>query len=160
MSHYSFDPLPAQSLIVLIRFFQRENFDPTLESSPTGERPWFFRHGKRRPLPAVTSRKTGKRQARLWPHEAPHEDRIINQLMYVPPAQEPPQQKLKKILFYYGLSSWNLRPGREAFLNAKCPVDTCTITSSATEAPTVDAILYKDRFVHPGHVRPPRQVRG
>ncbi|KAL0275930.1 UNVERIFIED_CONTAM: hypothetical protein PYX00_003641 [Menopon gallinae] len=137
---------------------QREKTD----SSPADlQKPWFLKDGVRRPTPARINKKTGKRLARLWPHEDWHDDRIVNQLMFVPPQQQKKQtkpKKLKKILFYFGLGSWNLKPGRDVFINSKCPVDTCTVTASQADAPTADAILYKDRFVHPGHIRPPRQV--
>lgn len=122
-------------------------------------KPWFLKGGTRRPTPALVNKKTGRRIARIWPHEDSQNDRIVNQLMFVPPVEQPKPKKLKKILFYYGLGSWNLKPGRDIFINSKCPVDTCTVSASQSEAPHVDAILYKDRFIHPGHVRPPRQVR-
>ncbi|GLH12276.1 Glycoprotein 3-alpha-L-fucosyltransferase A [Gryllus bimaculatus] len=87
--------------------------------------------------------------------------------MFVPPEPAPPgdapapqaAQRLKKILIYNGLSSWaSIKPGRDAFLRQKCPVDTCTITANKAEAADADLILYKDHFVNPGVPRPPRQV--
>ncbi|KAJ4444225.1 hypothetical protein ANN_06016 [Periplaneta americana] len=117
--------------------------------------------GTRWPLSAARSRKTGRRIARLWPHEDPGSDRITNQLMFIPPASstgESGPHKLKKILIYNGLGSWApLKPGRDVFTQARCPVDTCTVTSNKAEAADADAILYKDHFVNPGHPRPPRQ---
>lgn len=133
---------------------QRGNNSLALES----QRPWFFSGGTRRPVPSRISRKTGRKLAKLWPHEDWGDDRILNQLMFVPPVQKDKPQKLKKILFYFGLGAWNLKPGRNIFVESKCPVDTCTVTASQSEAPNVDAILFKDRFVHPGHVRHSRQV--
>ena len=127
-------------------------------------RPWYMSGGTRWPLPAAKSRKSGRRIAALWPHEDPGSDRITNQLMFVPPsssAGESNGQRLKKILIYNGLGSWApLKPGRDVFTQARCPVDTCTITSEKAQAADADAILYKDHFVNPGHPRPPRQVKG
>jgi hypothetical protein len=126
-------------------------------------RPWYMSGGTRRPLPAAKSPKSGRRMALLWPEEDPSSDRITNQLMFVPPspsAGEANVQTLKKILLYYGLGHWfPLKPGRDMFRDAQCPVDTCTITLDQNQTTDADAIVYHDRFEHPGHPRPPRQVR-
>ncbi|KAK6641751.1 hypothetical protein RUM44_013466 [Polyplax serrata] len=122
------------------------------------QKPWYFKGGTRRPVPARINRKTGKKLAKLWPHDDWTDDRILSQLMYVPPAKKEKPEKLKKILVYFGLASWYAKPGRDVFIRSKCPVDTCTLTASQSEAATADAILFKDRFVHPGHVRHSRQV--
>jgi hypothetical protein len=99
----------------------------------------------------------------LWPEEDPGSDRITNQLMFVPPSPSAGQssgQKLKKILFYYGLGSWfPLTPGRDMFRDARCPVDTCNITLDQTQTRDADAIVFHDRFPQPGHPRPARQVK-
>ena len=127
-------------------------------------RPWYMSGGTRWPLPAVKSPKSGRRMALLWPEEDPGSDRITNQLMFVPPspsAGESSGQRLKKILLYYGLGSWfPLKPCRNMFRDARCPVDTCTITLDQKQKTDADAIVYHHRFAHPHHPRPPRQVRG
>jgi len=127
-------------------------------------RPWYMSGGTRRPLPAEKSPKSGRRMALLWPEEDPGSDRITNQLMFVPPspsAGESNGQRLKKILFYYGLGSWfPLTPGRDMFRDARCPVDTCYITLDQKHTTDADAIVYHDHFTHPRHSRPPKQVRG
>jgi glycoprotein 3-alpha-L-fucosyltransferase len=119
--------------------------------------------GTRRPLPAAKSPKSGRRMALLWPEEDPGSDRITNQLMFVPPsssAGESSVQRLKKILFYYGLGRWfPLKLGRDMFRDARCPVDACTITLDQKQTADVDAILYYEHFTHPSHPRPPNQVR-
>ena len=126
-------------------------------------RPWYMSGGTRRPLPPAKSPKSGRRMALLWPEEDPGSDRITNQLMFVPPslsAGKSSSQRLKKILMYYGLGSWfPLKPGRDMFREARCPVDTCTITLNQNQTTDADAILYHDRFAHPRHPRPPKQVR-
>jgi glycoprotein 3-alpha-L-fucosyltransferase len=120
--------------------------------------------GTRRPLPAAKSPKSGRRMALLWPEEDSGSDRITNQLMFVPPsfsAGESSVQRLKKILFYYGLGSWfPLKPGRDMFREARCPVDACIITLDQKQTADVDAIVYHHRFAQPDHPRPPKQVRG
>ena len=126
-------------------------------------KPWFLSGGTRWPLPAVISPTSGRRMALLWPEEDPGSDRITNQLMFVPPspaAGDLNDHRLKKILFYYGLGRWfPLKAGRDMFREARCPVDTCTVTLDQNQTTDADAIVYNDRFGHPGHPRPPRQVR-
>jgi glycoprotein 3-alpha-L-fucosyltransferase len=125
--------------------------------------PWYVTGGTRRPLPAAKSRISGRRMAQLWPEEAPGSYRITNQLMFVPPsatASESSGQSLKKILFYYGLNrAYNLNLGRKNFIDARCPVDTCTITLDKNQTTVADAIVYYGRYAYPSFPRPPRQVR-
>lgn len=112
-------------------------------------KPWFVKGGIIRPARTLINKKTGWRMARIWPYEDNQDDRITNQLMFVPPTEQGKPEKLKKILIYYGLRFWDLKPGRDIFISSKCPVDTCTITDSQSEAPYADAILYKDRVKRP-----------
>ena len=138
------------------------NFSEDVADEDENGRPWYLSGGTRWPLPAEKSSKSGLRMALLWPEEDPGSDRITNQLMFVPPspsAGESNGQRLKKILLYYGLGSWwPLTPGRDMFREARCPVDTCTITLDQTQTADADAIVYYDSFTHPGHPRPPKQV--
>ena len=126
-------------------------------------RPWYLFGGTRWPLPAAKSSKSGRRMALLWPEEDPGSDRIMNQLMFVPPSSSAgvsSGQKLKMILFYYGLGRWiPLKPGRVMFTEARCPVDTCNITLDKNQTTDADAIVYHNRLAQPDHSRPPRQVR-
>ncbi|XP_046614305.1 glycoprotein 3-alpha-L-fucosyltransferase A isoform X1 [Neodiprion virginianus] len=118
-------------------------------------RPWYMKDGHRLPHPAPRIRRSGKRVARLWPEEDPMEDRITNQLMYVPPEynKTSAEQKLKKILVTNGMGE--AKPGREIFQKLGCPVDTCTILRSKPEE--ADLILFKDHVSHPGS-RPQNQI--
>jgi glycoprotein 3-alpha-L-fucosyltransferase len=126
-------------------------------------RPWYMSGGKQWPLPAAKSPKSGSRMALLWPEEDPGSDRIMNQLMFVPPsysANEASGQRLKKILFYYGQKPWfPLKEGRDQFREARCPVDKCNITMDQKQTTDADAIVYQHLFTLPHHTRPPRQVR-
>jgi hypothetical protein len=125
-------------------------------------RPWYMFGGTRWPFPAAKSRKSGRRMALLWPEEDPASDRITNQLMFVPPSSstgESSGQRLQVILPYYGLGSWFiLTPGRDMFRDARCPVDTCTITLNQKQTAYADAIVYHHRFAYPSHPRPQKQV--
>jgi glycoprotein 3-alpha-L-fucosyltransferase len=120
--------------------------------------PWFMSGGKQWPLPRAKIPKSGRRMALLWPEEAPGSDRITNQLMFEPPtpsAGESSGQRLKNMLLYYGLGSWfPLKPGRNMFRNARCPVNTCTITLDQNQTTEADAIVYHHRFAQPDHPRP------
>ncbi|XP_075227883.1 glycoprotein 3-alpha-L-fucosyltransferase A-like [Lycorma delicatula] len=127
----------------------------TVNKIDADSRPWFVTGGKRLPVAAKISRKTGRRIARLWPQEEPGSDRIPNQLMFYPPNRGRPLP-MKKILIFHGLNSWGVKPGQEAFKH--CPVDSCVLTANKAESLDADAILFKDHFVHPGHHRPNRQV--
>ena len=139
------------------------NFSADVADEGEMFRPWYMSGGTRWPLPAAKNPKSGNRMALLWPDEDPDSDRITNQLMFVPPslsAKESSGQKLKKILMYYGLGSWfPLKPGRDMFREAPCPVDTCTLTLDQKQTTDADAIVYHERFAQPRHSRPPRQVR-
>ncbi|XP_065361610.1 glycoprotein 3-alpha-L-fucosyltransferase A [Calliphora vicina] len=122
---------------------------------------WFFKNGEYYPKPAkVHKKRRGKKAhlqgSKLFPYQDPHNDRIVNQLMYVPPNYEEIKTsgKLKTILLYNGLGPWNVKAGRDVFLRSKCPVDTCAITASRDQANTADMILYKDHYIPTGIRRP------
>jgi len=146
--------------VVAIRF---RNVSENVTDEDEKCRPWYMSGGTQRPLPAAKSPKSGRRMALLWPEEDPGSDRITNQLMFVPPslsAVESSGQRLKKILMYYGLGRWfPLKPGRDMFREARCPVDTCSITLDQNQTADADAIVYHHRFAQPRHPRPSRQVR-
>ena len=101
----------------------------------TAARLWFFRQGEYYPKPAhATPTRTGQgkrgdvggaggsllrgkkhdpRGAGLFPYQNPHSDRIVNQLMYVPPNYEKVRAsgRMKIILLYNGLGPWNVKQG-------------------------------------------------
>lgn len=135
--------------------------------------PWYMKDGQRLPKPVQKDPITGRRIARLWPEEEVGGDRVLNQLMFVPPEpsssdDEAPapealggqlKRKLKKILLFNGWASWGgVSPGQAVFKREQCPVDTCMLTDRQDDAGTADAILYKDYFRHPGVSRPPKQI--
>jgi glycoprotein 3-alpha-L-fucosyltransferase len=96
----------------------------------------------------------------LWPEESPNNDRILNQLMYLPKNYEQikKSQTLKKILLYFGSRNFGAVNGQQKFLDDNCPVNTCTITVNKLEAPVVDAIIFENMFQRPKHKRDLNQV--
>jgi len=116
------------------------------------EKPWFMANGTKRPTPIMS-------KLSVWPEES-SDDRIVNQLMYLPnDYNQTKKKRLKKILLYFGRGGWNdLAMGQTKFLSDNCPVNTCTLTANQAEAPTADAIFFKDRFHWPKHRRWINQV--
>lgn len=90
-----------------------------IETITVLEKPWFMINGTKFPEPAKINDETSIRIANLTPNEATGEDRIIDQLMFVPPNYEEIKQrgKLKTILLYNGLIAWNVVQGHFLFLS-------------------------------------------
>lgn len=130
------------------------------QSSLVIEKPWYFAGGKRYPKTAKLSRKTKKRIAKLHPNEDPWDDRITNQLMFVPPNYDQIRKsgKHKTILLYNGLAPWNIKQGKDVFKQLKCPVNTCKLTAKRELADQADLILYKDYYIPTGVPRPAHQL--
>ena len=106
---------------------EREMIDVSnITNSTSGEgRPWYMKDGELWPQHCPVNSDTGEREATLFPEEAPG-DRMISQLMFLPPAgtippdQDSPDVPLKKILFWTGASGWGVKPGRGVFLKVFC----------------------------------------
>lgn len=92
---------------------------------------------------------------RIWPEPGENEDRVLNQIHLV--HADPAGQKLKKILMASGLDQ-GMVPGQSRFIDHKCPVNQCSITDHIEDAPTADAILFKDYINHPATHRPSKQI--
>lgn len=121
------------------------------------EKLWFMVGGTLRPKPDNKSR-TGQRSVKLFPSEDPYNDRITEQLMYIP-ADYTEATPIKRILVYNGLATWSpATAGQTVFLNSKCPVNRCALTANRDEAKDADAILYKDQFLLPPVARPANQI--
>lgn len=102
---------------------QQPQSQNNLASNPSDPiaRSWFFKNGEYYPKPAkVHKKRRGKKAhlqgSKLFPYQDPHSDRIVNQLMYVPPNYEEIKAsgKLKTILLYNGLGPWNVKAGKWA----------------------------------------------
>ena len=135
---------PASLLIGTIL----EPHDKTLPDKD--HRPWYMKEGQIRPSSCPISEETGQRIAKVLPDEAPGEDRIPDQLMYVPPEGFVPENMedtdvpLKTILMWNGLGSWGgLRPGRGVFIKEQCPVSSCVISSSRIDGQKADLVVFK-----------------
>lgn len=108
-------------------------------------RPWFMSEGTIRP----DNRSFPYHELPVWPDEVADDDRIANQLMYVPPNYEHNRlhgKKLKKILLWFGRGGWSPRDlpmGQTKFLLDKCPVNTCELSMDMNDAETADAIFFK-----------------
>ncbi len=112
-------------------------------------RPWYMRGGSLQPERSKSTSPESRTEL-IFPEEAPNEDRIPEQLMYVPPGtpknQEDASTPLKKILLWNGINSWGgTRPGRGVFIREKCPVSSCAVTTSRGDAATADLVLFKVR---------------
>lgn len=123
-------------------------------------KPWYLSGGQRYPKPSKKSRKTRKRVAKLLPSEDQWNDRITNQLMFVPPNYDAIQEsgKFKTILLYNGIGPWNIKEGRDVFTKNKCPVSTCKVTAKRDVANKADLVLYKDYYVPTNVIRPAHQL--
>ena len=98
---------------------------PNTTSESRERRPWYMKDGDLWPHHCPLNPDTREREASLFPEEAPG-DRMIDQLMYLPPEgalpedQDSPDVPLKKILFWTGASGWGVKPGRGVFLKVFC----------------------------------------
>ncbi|XP_053201501.1 glycoprotein 3-alpha-L-fucosyltransferase A-like [Panonychus citri] len=124
------------------------------------DKPWFMVNGSLIPNPNEI---TFSRLSLLPEDDEPWNDRIINQLMYIPQGYQSDQLKkddLKKILLHFDKSSWGqeLPIGQDIFLQDLCPVNTCEITFDNRQASTADAILFKDHYEKPKHQKPDNQI--
>lgn len=112
-------------------------------------KPWFMKDGYIRPNPhdKVYS------SLAVWPEEDPDNDRIANQLMYLPPDYESitNRKKLKKIYLFYGRGGWTPRDlpmGQARFLRDNCPVNTCELSMDPRDMESADAIFFKVSSSH------------
>lgn len=137
--------------------YEVDEIDGSITDSP-GTKSWYFKKGVK--YPTAQTKDGSKRVLKLYQAEDPHSDRIINQLMYVPPNYEEIQEsgKLKVIYLANGLGTWSVKRGRDEFLKSKCPVDMCSITAVREKAPSADLIMYKDRMIPLGLKRNPDQL--
>ncbi|CAN7998745.1 unnamed protein product, partial [Ixodes hexagonus] len=119
-------------------------------AKPTGGRllPWFMRNGSVRPEPSSKL----SRLPQIWPQaDRPGEDRIVEQLMYLPPHyshQTGSKDTHRKKIVLSG--SWHdFLQGQSLFLRDKCPVNTCEVyqyTSIHMTENSTDAYIFKDSF--------------
>ncbi len=101
----------------------------------SNERLWFMTNGSLRPDPLLSEKLA------IWPNEGdPNDDRIINQLMFVPLGYNQQNSKLKTIYMSADDSDWDTSPGRKEF--AKCPVNSCEFVNESF-AQNADLVFFK-----------------
>ncbi|KAL7286859.1 hypothetical protein TKK_0018995 [Trichogramma kaykai] len=128
------------------------NPEDIIDISDPSKRPWYMKGGQRRPHAALRSRRSGKRLARLWPEENPNDDRVTNQLMFVPPDYNRSNHEIrfKKIYIPHGMNE--AKSGPDLFFQQGCPVNTCMITRDNPN--DADLIIFKDYVTHVGKRNP------
>ncbi|XP_063976771.1 glycoprotein 3-alpha-L-fucosyltransferase A isoform X1 [Diachasmimorpha longicaudata] len=129
--------------------------DHIAEMTDPSKRPWYMKGGTKRPRPVARSKRTGRRIARLWPDEDSNDDRVTNQLMFVPPDYNRTsiERRPKRIMIPHGMGE--AETGSELFHHLGCPVNTCVITRDNPDL--ADLIIFKDYVTHVGR-RLPNQV--
>ncbi|RZF32653.1 hypothetical protein LSTR_LSTR004081 [Laodelphax striatellus] len=125
------------------------------------ERPWYLTNGARWPVAAKIDSKTGRRDAKLWPNEDKEGDRILDQLMFIPPNNGKPLPMKTIYIVAPGMSliEWEFhhpKGSREPFVT--CPVNRCKATTNSADSLDADAILFVNNFHDPGHHKPAKQV--
>lgn len=117
---------------------------------------WFMNNGNVRPEQFKIDVKS-----KLWPEQC-SEDRIIEQLMYIPSNYSNGwsfssitkidiaslrENKLKKVLLIGDFDRMDYPPGRKIFFHDKCPVNTCTLARTTEEARNADVVIFKGHYV-------------
>lgn len=135
------------------------NYDSSSFLIITNPKPWYLTNGTRYPMPANISKKTGIRDAALLPEEDPESDRILNQMMFIPPNYDPSYRKkiLKTINVQPNFPSWwKINNDNDVFAN--CTVNTCRIRDSPATRKNADLVLFNQFYVHTNELRSPNQI--
>lgn len=140
-----------------------ENKEPSItdQSGAKSETPlksngryWFFEEGT--VWPTKYDPLSNQKKPKIWPHEAPGQDRIVDQLMYIPPDYNP--HKIKTILLPNEWAAWNVPVGTHAF--HVCPVKACSLTNDVSQIDNADAVMFRDTITVANVNRSSNQVRG
>lgn len=127
-----------------------------------GGMPWYFKEGTVFPKPQKSFAFNFFKKPRLFPYfpnKYEDNDRIVEQLMYVPSnyAEIKRSGKLKKIHVNGGAAAFGVESGQAEFLRWKCPVDTCTLVNDRS----ADLVIFKDIYdpsFNPNGTRPSNQL--
>lgn len=109
------------------------------------EYPWFVKSNGLRPSASLSSLYSN---LPLFPDEDSTSDRIVNQLMYLPPNHQP-HSKEKIIYIHNALFTWNrdeINMKQNIFTKNQCPVDTCSISIDPSQAEHAHAVIFKVIF--------------
>ncbi|KAH8026512.1 hypothetical protein HPB51_021124 [Rhipicephalus microplus] len=133
-------------------FRNREEADHRHDDPPSSQSshklPWFFTNGTEWPRPTSKLSRLGN----VWPDpQSPHDDRIVSQLMYLPPGYKGQPKSINSSMKTILLDgSWyDFLHGQALFLRDRCPVDKCRVykgTASSNDALSADAIIFKDSY--------------
>lgn len=133
---------------------------PVVAGPASGKLPWFFSNGTEWPRPSSRL----SRLPNLWPDpQARHDDRIVAQLMYLPPGYKgqlkstnttyTPDKSIANVSKDADLKtivlqgSWyDFFSGRTLFLRDRCPVDKCRVYQDSGSINIADAVIFKDSF--------------
>ncbi|KAL3217915.1 hypothetical protein MRX96_050908 [Rhipicephalus microplus] len=142
-------------------FRNREEADHRHDDPPSSQSshklPWFFTNGTEWPRPTSKLSRLGN----VWPDpRSPHDDRIVSQLMYLPPGYKGQPKSINSSMKTILLDgSWyDFLGGQALFLRDRCPVDKCRVykgIASSNDALSADAIIFKD-----GYGSGPKKRRG
>lgn len=148
-----------------------DDYDPTSFSIVEKSKAWYLEKGERYPKPASIS--NGRHDALLLPLEQLGSDRILNQLMFVPPNYDP--KNVKTILmnngipYWFGIKGgtqnigsapywWKQKQVDDIFKEHKCPVNACRITDDKAERQSADLVFFLDTYEHTNEPRPVNQL--
>lgn len=92
---------------------------------------------------------TEVRISRLWPEENKDNDRVEEQLMFIPPNYQDENAPIKKILLFSGIENWMVDEGQSEFLSNDCPVNRCIISKNIRHFPSMDVIIFREEFFDP-----------
>ncbi|KAH6937379.1 hypothetical protein HPB50_027523 [Hyalomma asiaticum] len=110
--------------------------------------PWFFTNGTEWPRPSSKL----SRIHSVWPDpQSPHDDRIVAQLMYLPPGYKGEPKNINSSMKTILLDgSWyDFLSGQSLFLRDRCPVDKCRVyqgSAFSRDAASADAVIFKDGY--------------
>ena len=113
------------------------------------------------PVPLIPTEPT---PPQVWPSlENFDDDRILAQLKFVPQSRQQKRwvletKPLKKIMLFHGFKDWDIKPGRQTFLDQQCAVSTCSLTDNRREMTSADAVLFKQYPTLVRYKRPLSQV--
>ncbi|XP_015378928.1 PREDICTED: glycoprotein 3-alpha-L-fucosyltransferase A-like [Diuraphis noxia] len=122
--------------------------------------PWYFKDGTIKPTNArLFSSRSSSKLSQVWPKEQiDGDDRVEEQLMFVPPHYNYNNAPIKSILLYNNINEWVVNSGQDEFISKDCPVNRCTITTDKSKSSNVDSILFRNEFSHPGYKKTDQQV--
>ncbi|XP_003242420.1 glycoprotein 3-alpha-L-fucosyltransferase A-like [Acyrthosiphon pisum] len=138
-----------EQIVETVSTILSKNSDRIIKRNKLENLPWYFKDGIQEPNKAEVNPTTGVRISRLWPEEKKGDDRVEEQLMFIPPNYQYENAPMKTILLYNGISNWMVDEGQSEFLSNDCPVNRCIISTKTKLIYSMDAILFREEFYDP-----------